>query len=241
MKITIKDVDINYIEYGKGKDVILLHGWGQNISMMKPIGDPLSKNNHIIIMDLPGFGESNEPKIAWNLNDYEEMLHEFIKKLKLKDVVLIGHSFGGRISAMYAADHNVSKLILLSSPLIKKKKSESFKNKALKFLKKIIKSKKLEEFMKQKLGSTDYKNASPIMREVLVSAVNVDLLDYANRITAPTLFITGDSDKMVPYWEYKKIEETIKDCGLIVYEDRSHYAYLEELDRTVCIIEEFIK
>ena len=79
------------------------------------------------------------------------------------------------------------------------------------------------------------------MREVLVNTVSTDLLSYAERIRIPTIFITGDSDKMVPYWEYKKIEETISDCGLIVYEDRSHYAYLEELGKTVSIIEEFIK
>ena len=43
----IKGVDINYIEYGEGTDIVLLHGWGQNIEMMKPVGDKLK--GHIII------------------------------------------------------------------------------------------------------------------------------------------------------------------------------------------------
>jgi D-alanyl-D-alanine carboxypeptidase len=56
----IKDIDINYIDYGEGKDtVVLLHGWGQNIEMMKPIGDRLKNNFKVIIIDLPGFGLSD--------------------------------------------------------------------------------------------------------------------------------------------------------------------------------------
>ena len=57
----IKDIDINYVDYGSGKDtIVLLHGWGQNIEMMKPIGDRLKNNFKIIIIDLPGFGLSEE-------------------------------------------------------------------------------------------------------------------------------------------------------------------------------------
>ena len=47
METIIKDVKINYISYGKGKDVLLLHGWGQNIEMMKKVGDGLSNNYRV--------------------------------------------------------------------------------------------------------------------------------------------------------------------------------------------------
>ena len=74
MRINIKETDINYIQYGEGRDVILLHGWGQNIEMMKPIGDPLSQNHRVTIIDFPGFGESSEPKTAWTVDDYSDIL-----------------------------------------------------------------------------------------------------------------------------------------------------------------------
>ena len=61
MKANIRDININYIQYGSGEDVLLLHGWGQNIAMMNPIGENL-KNKKVTIVDLPGFGESDEPK-----------------------------------------------------------------------------------------------------------------------------------------------------------------------------------
>ena len=51
MKINIQDIDINYIQYGKGKDIVLLHGWGQNIAMMKPLGDNFQDKYRITISD----------------------------------------------------------------------------------------------------------------------------------------------------------------------------------------------
>ena len=97
MKIKIDDIEVNYIQYGKGKDVLLLHGWGQNIEMMKPIGDNLCNKCRVTILDFPGFGESLEPKCAWTIDDYSNMLEKFINKLGIKKPIIIGHSFGGRV------------------------------------------------------------------------------------------------------------------------------------------------
>ena len=61
--MNIKDVYVNFIQYGNksGKNIVLLHGWGQNIEMMDPIGKRLQKDFYITIIDLPGFGKSSEP------------------------------------------------------------------------------------------------------------------------------------------------------------------------------------
>ena len=86
MLVRVKDVNINYIQYGKddGDDILLLHGWGQNIEMMKPIGDRLCDEFKITILDLPGFGQSDEPNYPWTLDDYSEMLEELVEELKIK-------------------------------------------------------------------------------------------------------------------------------------------------------------
>ena len=84
MLIKANNTTVNYIQYGEGKDIILLHGWGQNIEMMKPIGDNLCSNHRITILDLPGFGESPEPPDKWTLDDYMVMLEDFVSELKIK-------------------------------------------------------------------------------------------------------------------------------------------------------------
>ena len=80
MRINIKSIDINYIQYGEGSDIILLHGWGQNIEMMQPLGDKLQKNHRITILDLPGFGKSSEPTEELTVYDYCEILREFVTR-----------------------------------------------------------------------------------------------------------------------------------------------------------------
>ena len=139
--MNLKDLYINYILYGnvKGKDVVLLHGWGQNIEMMDPIGKGLSKNFHITILDLPGFGKSSEPPYGYTVYDYYEVLCELLDKLKIKNPILVGHSFGGRISIIYSAKNEVEKVVLLAAPFKRSTKKNSFKVKLLKFMKKELK------------------------------------------------------------------------------------------------------
>ena len=70
MSIKIRDLNINYIQYGSGKDIVLLHGWGQNIAMMQPLAKEFP-NHRITIIDFPGFGQSDDLKVAWSIEDYE--------------------------------------------------------------------------------------------------------------------------------------------------------------------------
>ncbi len=232
----IKDIDINYVQYGTGKDVVLLHGWGQNIQMMDPLGK-LLKNCRITILDLPGFGSSMEPSFAYNISDYASLLHEFLKELKIDNPILIGHSFGGRIAIYYASMYQVSKLVLFGSPFIKRG-NDSLKLKVFKNLKKIKFLNNLAEVMKNHLGSEDYKNASGVMRQILVNTVNTDLSSNASKITCPTLLIWGNNDEAVPVSEAKKLESLINDSALIVL-NGTHYCYLENLNHISCILENF--
>ena len=109
MKITINDVDVNYVNYGnkEGKTIVYLHGWGQNIEMMKPIADPFSDEFNIVILDLPGFGLSSEPKYVWSLYDYVDCIKKLLDSLNIEKPILIGHSFGGKLSLLYSSMYDV--------------------------------------------------------------------------------------------------------------------------------------
>ena len=91
------------------------------------------------------------------------------------------------------------------------------------------------------MGSTDYKNASGIMREILVKHVNLDITEDVKKITCPTLIIWGDNDEAVPISDGEVLEKLIKDSGLIVFSGCTHYAYLERLDQLIRILNEFFK
>lgn len=239
MRINIDNININYIQYGEGSDILLLHGWGQNIEMMKPLGDPLSDKHRITIIDLPGFGLSDEPLVPWTIDDYSLMLEKFIKKLNIKKPVIMGHSFGGRLAIRYSANHIISKLVLFGSPCIRHEEKISLKVKLLKKLKNIPGLDKIGEYMKKYIGSRDYRNASPIMRETLVNVVNKDLSDYAKKIEEPTLLIWGQNDTEAPVEDAKELENIMIDAALILLPG-THYAYLENLGQIINIINNFI-
>lgn len=242
MTIVINDTKINYVDYGNssGDTIILLHGWGQNISMMKPVGDAFQDKNRIIIIDFPGFGQSEEPKYDWNNYDYVDMLHNLCKELNVTNPILIGHSFGGRISLLYASMYDVKKLVLFGSPFKKEIKKDSLKTKTLKALKKVPGIKKLEGFAKKHIGSTDYRNASETMRKIMVNSINHDMTEEVKKIKCPTLIIWGSLDEAVSLDRAYELEKLIADAAVIVYDECTHYAYLEKLGQTINILDNFI-
>ena len=239
MQIKVKDTLINYIQYGKGKDIILLHGWGQNIEMMRPIGDNLAGNYRITILDFPGFGESEEPKEAWSISTYAEMLEILVKELKIKKPIIMGHSFGGRVAIRYSANNQIEKLVLFGSPCIRLNKRQPLKVKVLKKIKTLPGMDKIGEYMKKYIGSRDYKAASPLMRQILVNTVNEDLSSYATKIEEPTLLVWGENDTEAPLEEAKMLEKIMPDAGLIILPG-THYAYLENLQQVINIINSFL-
>ena len=239
MQIKVKNVLVNYIQYGEGKDILLLHGWGQNIEMMKMLGDNFSDRFRITILDFPGFGLSEEPGEAWNIKDYANMLEEFINELGIKKPIIMGHSFGGRVAIRYSAEHVVEKIVLFGSPCVRENTELPLSVKILKGIKKLPGMDKIGEFAKNFIGSRDYKAASPVMRQTLVNVVNEDLSKYAKEIDCPTLLIWGENDTEAPVSDAKILESIMVDAALIVLPG-THYAYIENLGQVVNILNNFI-
>ena len=243
MKKRIMDVNVNYEFYNNDKKItlVLLHGWGQNIEMMEPLGKHFLDRYNVLIIDLPGFGNSNEPPAVWGVYEYTLFVRELIQDLKIEDIILIGHSFGGRIALVYASLYPVKKLVCLASPYCKELTKLPLKNRIYKRAKKIKGLNWLAKLMQNKVGSEDYKNASAVMRGVLVKTVNTDLSEYAMKITAPTLLIWGSMDEAVPVKRAYELEKLIKDAGVVVYEGATHYAYLERINDLVVVLDNFFR
>lgn len=240
MKININNVNVNYIQYGEGKDVLLLHGWGQNIQMMKPIGDNLCSNHRITIIDFPGFGESDEPSTPWTIDDYSLLIENLVRELNIRKPIVMGHSFGGRVAIHFSANNPIEKLVLFGSPCIRENKKLPLSTRILKKLKTLPGMDKLGEEMKKYIGSRDYKAASPIMRQTLVNVINEDLSSYARKIEEPTLLIWGEVDTEAPVDDARELEKIMTDAALIILHG-THYAYLENLGQVINILNSFLK
>ncbi len=238
----IKGVKVNYFFHDIGADVslVLLHGWNQNIEMMMPIGEKFFDRYNVLIIDLPGFGKSSEPSHSWNVYEYADCVKQMVDDLGLDKIILMGHSFGGRVGLIYASIYDVYKLICFASPYCKELKKLPLKTKIYKSLKNISCLKWLANIMKNYIGSTDYKNATEVMRGVLVQSINLEMVEDVKKINAPTLLIWGSLDTAVPLKRAYELESLIKNAAVVVYEGATHYAYLERINEVIKVIDNFI-
>lgn len=234
MKIEINGLNIDYIKKGNSENkILLLHGWGCKKEVFNNIINFLSDFMEVYAIDLPGFGESDEPKEIYGVDDYVDIVEEFINKMNIKKLSILGHSFGGRIIIKLVNRQNlkfeIDKLILVDIAGIrhepKKTKKQLIYKKVFPIIKKI--SPKLLNYIKTKVGSKDYRNATPMMRDILVKTINEDLKNLIPNITNSTLIIWGENDTDTPYSDAIYINENIKDSGIVKIENAGHFSFLE--------------
>ena len=200
-----------------------------------------SKTKKVYALDLPGFGNSQEPDDSWNVDKYVDFVIKFIKQMQIKKFSVLGHSFGGRIIIKMVnikdLPFSIEKIVLVDSAgiLPKKNKKKTLKVRIYKVCKKIVSNKIVSKLMpnalenlKKHFGSADYKNATPIMRESLVKVVNEDLEKLLPNIKQPTLLIWGDKDTDTPIQDAKIMEKLIPDAGLVTIKGAGHYSFLEQ-------------
>ncbi len=94
-QLKLDDITIHWTEQGQGRPVILVHGLGASVMRWVPTMESLSSDYHVLAYDHPGFGKSDKPNRNYSVPFYADCLQQFIKRLDLKDPMIIGHSLGG--------------------------------------------------------------------------------------------------------------------------------------------------
>lgn len=252
MEKIIENMKISYIDEGDSENiVVLLHGWGANKETMVPISNLIKDRYRVLVVDLPGFGESEEPTEVFDSYDYVRIIMKFLEELKIYKATFIGHSFGGKISAIIAAKYpkQVEKLVLIDSAGILPTRGFSYYKKvysykAAKWLYTKLplgnKEDRLERF-KSKFGSDDYRNSSGIMRNIMVTVVNENIQPLLKDIEADTLIVWGDQDDATPLYMAEIFEKDIKNSGLVVLNNSGHYSYIDDFHTFRAVINSYLK
>ena len=233
MKILINNILINYEVSGFGRPLIFLHGWGSNLHTFDNMAEQLNEDYTIYQIDLPGFGDS-EIKSAMSIENYADVISEFCRSLAIINPIVIGHSFGGRVAIKYASIDKIDKLILMCSPGIKMRFN------LIKWLKVRIYKLTKKMNINLKMGSNDYKNASPILREVLVKALNTDLSDEAKKISCPTLLLYSKKDRTVPIYIGRRFKELIVNSSLFEIKRSGHFPYIDRFRFVLILLKAFM-
>lgn len=229
--------------------VLLLHGWGCDSSIFQNIGEDFSRDFCVYVLDLPGFGKSEIPNVAWGVEDYADLVKTFMALEDLKQVHLIGHSFGGRIGIVIAAarDHPLQTLILVNSAGLRKLRRR-LRSTLMILLAKLFKvlipfqtfrETYVKPYLYKMLGNTDYLNAGPL-KETFVKVIGQDLSEFVKAIKIPTLLIWGENDQETPMWMAQKMNELISHSHLVVFPQAGHFSFLDAPERFKSEVRNFL-
>jgi pimeloyl-ACP methyl ester carboxylesterase len=116
-QIIYKNTKISFTEDGKGTAVVLLHGFLENKTMWDKYVSALSKNHRVITIDLLGHGETECLGYVHTMEDQADMIFAVLISLRIRKIVLVGHSMGGYVALAFAELYpdNVKGLFLLNS------------------------------------------------------------------------------------------------------------------------------
>jgi pimeloyl-ACP methyl ester carboxylesterase len=204
-------------------EIVGLHGWGRSHDDL--IG-ALGEMNALLI-DLPGFGSSPGPASPWGSLEYAELVAEALRAFDRR-LVLVGHSFGGRVAVRLAArwPELVSGVVLAGVPLLRcaDAAAPSFPFRMARWGSRhgLVSGARMER-LRQRHGSDDYRRARGIMRSVLVRVVNESYEEDLPRITCPVELVWGSEDTEAPLKMAERACSLIPEGRLEVIDGAGHF------------------
>ncbi|MEO8773371.1 MAG: alpha/beta hydrolase [Gelidibacter sp.] len=219
---TLDSLEISYVKEGTGeKTLLFVHGLSSNSDAWSKNIEVLKNDYTCIALDLPGYGKSSKPEADYTASYFAEVVHQFIEKLELKNVVLIGHSMGGQASIKLATTYpdDIQKLILVapaglerfseaSATLMKSfftvasvkntTDAQIEKNYALNFYTQPEEVSKMINDRKHIKEASDFEaNCEAIVKSVS-GMLNDPVYNDLEHILQSTLVIFGDQDMLIP-------------------------------------------
>lgn len=228
------------------KKIFVLHGWAYTTERWQPLIDMLKKDGiEVVMLKIPGLtaplGE------VWDLDNYIEWLKEVLDK-EDGQVILLGHSNGGRISLAFAAKYQekVKQLILIDSGGI-------YHNELPLRLKRLVfgtiarigrrftNSEALRRLLYSLTRESDYERANPILRKTMNNLISTDIADLLPKVYAPVTIIWGELDGVTPLKDGKIIRQGLKNAPFHIIAGARHSPMFTHLAEVAKIVEDILR
>lgn len=230
--------------------IVILHGWGIDGSRYSSLQKILEDAGFTVVApDFPGFGLEKLKKSVYNLSDYVKFLDKYLSQKISGNIVLIGHSFGGRVVTKYitgAPAKSLKGIILTGVPLIRlplsfrKKVGAAAASIGKSILPQPLKNHRtLRNYLYRFIGEMDYLKSGD-MKETFVQIIGEDLENLLPEITVPTLLIWGENDKITPLEIAYQIQQKIPQAKLDISPDGTHKLPYEDPTFFARSVQEFI-
>lgn len=206
-------------------NILILHGWSYSTDRWSPFLKLMEeKGLKSQLLEIPGLTAPTDR--PWTLEDYVEWLKG---KVENKKVILAGHSNGGRISLAFTLKYPelVERLILIDSAGIRRQGGSIGIKRFLfgglaKAGRKITTSRKARNVLYKLARVSDYRDATPRMRETMINLISTDLTPELTKVKAPTLILWGAGDKTTPLSDGELMDRLIPNSELHIIKDARH-------------------
>lgn len=244
---------VKYLTEGTGAQyAVVLQGWATKSELYSSVIGALAEKYTVIFPALPGFGESDEPKNSFCVDDYARLTNALLSSLGITEAAFFCHSYGGRVFFKLNAREDrfarPTSAILCDVAGIVPKKSlyKRVRIKLYKLGRRILSTKAARFFfpdaldeLRRKNGSADYNSATPVMRETLVRSVNEDLSHLISKIECSALVMWGVHDDAVPLSDAYLISNSIADSAVIEFSASGHFPFITEAPRFLAVMRSF--
>jgi pimeloyl-ACP methyl ester carboxylesterase len=263
-------VRLFYEEKGSGRPLLLIHGFGASTFTWRHIAPELARDHRVIAVDLKGFGRSDKPfDERYSVSDQAELLMELIEDRDLRDLTLVGHSYGGGIALLLALEAEgrlkgrISRLVLLDSIAYPQNIPVFFRmldvpvvsQMGIRMVPPTVQTRvalQIAYFDDSKITAEEVEAyAAPLKtaagkHAIIHSArqiVPVDIETLSQRyrsITLPTLILWCDHDRIVPLEVGIKLRRTLPNSSLRLVEECGHMPHEEQPESTLRLMRDFL-
>jgi pimeloyl-ACP methyl ester carboxylesterase len=239
--IQVGDHKIAYLEGGAGDAIVLLHGFADSKDSWVKFARPLTKKYRVIMLDLPGFGDSSKVRSAsYDTKSQVDRLKAFLEKLDLKRVHIAGNSLGGLLAGIYAVEYpsQVLTLCLIDTAGVANIETSEYEkcllkgenplivetpddyDRMLKFV--FVHPPSIPGPVKKYLVTQNLKNRE-FNKKIFADAFPGSQLELKlDRIQAKTLVIWGDTDRIFPVSSTRVLEKGIGDIRVVIMKECGH-------------------
>ncbi len=224
-------IDYKFINTGRNKTILFLHGWGGNKNSFLSTINLLKSKFNILTLTMP---TTKNTKTIWRLNDYRDLILNILSTNSIKSVIIICHSFGFRVACRLNGLINIEKIIVTGGAGLRQKnvfrRIENNNNIIL------LKQKRFR-YLYDKIASVDYKNLSKINKLSFKEIINFNCKNLI-KFSCPMFLFWGQFDHSTPLWMAKEIKR--KNNAKLFVTKSDHFAYLNKGALFNNLIKEFV-
>ena len=257
MKLLYQNKKVSYFEKGKGNTIVLLHGFLENKSMWDEFVEELAHKFHVVTIDLPGHGETDNIGPVHGMGLMTDIVNAVLTSLDVKESIIVGHSMGGYTALQYAEvfTSKTRGVVLFHShaaedtPEAKRNRDrtiELVQESRKEFISRFIPDLFAQENrsgLEQKI-KTLKEEAHQISKGGIIAALKgmrkrEDKLDFLKETSIPVYFISGKQDARIPVEKLLSQAALPSHSEVLLLQHAAHMGWLEQKEITLPAVKHF--